>query len=54
MREFAVSLALVAAAALAEDPLHLPIGDAARRDREASVVLDGIVETAGGAVLTPS
>ena len=34
--------------------MHLPIGDAARRDRESSVMLDGIAETAGGAVLTPA
>lgn len=54
MKKIAVALAFAAAAALAEDPLHLPVGDAARRDREVPVVLDGIVETAGGGVLTPS
>jgi uncharacterized iron-regulated protein len=39
---------------VAEDPLHLPIGDPARKDREVAVVLDGITETAGGTVLTPA
>ena len=50
------TLALVAAAAgvVAEDPLHLPIGDPARKDRDVPVVLDGITETAGGTVLTPA
>ncbi len=38
---------------VAEDPLHLPVGDPARRDREAPVVLDGITETATGTVRTP-
>ncbi len=38
----------------AEDPLHLPVGDPARKEREAPVVLDGVTETAGGTVLTPA
>jgi uncharacterized iron-regulated protein len=33
--------------------LNLPIGDPARKDREAALVLDGITETATGSVLTP-
>ena len=39
---------------LAEDPLHLTIGDPARKDRDVAVILDGITETAGGTVLTPA
>ncbi len=38
----------------AEDRLHLPIGDPARRDREAPAVLDAITDTAKGDLLTPS
>ena len=45
---------LSSAALRAEDPLHLPIGDPARKDRDVPVVLDGITETAGGTVLTPA
>ena len=38
---------------LAEEKiLDLPIGDAARRDREAPVVLDGVTDTATGDVIT--
>jgi uncharacterized iron-regulated protein len=33
--------------------LNLPIGDPARKDREASVVVDGITDTAKGETLTP-
>ncbi|HYV40818.1 MAG TPA: hypothetical protein VEO02_03410, partial [Thermoanaerobaculia bacterium] len=47
-------LFIAAASVRAEDPLHLPIGDPARKDREVSLVLDGITETAGGTVLTPA
>ncbi|MBP7589933.1 MAG: ChaN family lipoprotein [Thermoanaerobaculia bacterium] len=34
--------------------LDLPIGDPARRDREAPVVLDGVTDTAKGEVITPA
>jgi uncharacterized iron-regulated protein len=44
----------VVAVMKAEDPLRLPVGDAARKGREAPVVLDGITETAGGTVITPA
>ncbi len=37
----------------AEDPLHLPVGDPARKDREAPVVLDAVTETSTGALRTP-
>jgi uncharacterized iron-regulated protein len=38
----------------ADDPaLNLPIGDPARKDREAAVVLDGITDTSRGDTLTP-
>ncbi len=51
---FGAGLLLAAAVAVAEDPLRLPIGDPARKDRDSAVVLDAITETAGGAVLTPA
>ena len=34
--------------------LHLAIGDPARKDREAPVVLDGITDTRTGEVITPA
>jgi uncharacterized iron-regulated protein len=34
--------------------LHLAIGDPARKDREAAVVLDGITDTRSGEVITPA
>jgi hypothetical protein len=46
--------ASLAAPGTAEDVLRLPIGDPARRDREAPVVLDAITDTASGALLTPA
>ena len=36
-----------------ERALNLPIGDPARKDREAAVVLDGITDAARGDTLTP-
>jgi uncharacterized iron-regulated protein len=45
---------LAALAAPAEELLRLPIGDPARRDRQAPVVLDAITDTASGALLTPA
>ncbi len=53
----AAALALLAglsASVRAEDILRLPIGDPARRDCEAPVVLDAITDTATGALLTPA
>lgn len=38
----------------AEEILRLPIGDPARRERDAAVVLDAITDTESGSVLTPS
>lgn len=49
-----LAAALLAAPAAAEDLLKLPIGDPARKGREAPVVLDAITDTASGAVLTPA
>jgi uncharacterized iron-regulated protein len=40
--------------ALGEDVLRLPIGDPARRDREARLVLDAVTDTSSGALLTPA
>ena len=51
---FLFLLAALAAPAFAQDVLRLPIGDPARRDREAPVVLDAITDTASGSLLTPS
>jgi len=46
---------LGAASARADDPaLNLPLGDPARKDREAPLVLDGITDTAKDEVVTPS
>lgn len=44
---------LLPGAALAQDVLDLPIGDPARRDKQVALLLDGIVDTRDGAVLTP-
>jgi uncharacterized iron-regulated protein len=44
-----------AGVAVAQDrTLHLSIGDPARKDREAPLVLDGITDTATGDLLTPA
>ncbi|HSS44667.1 MAG TPA: ChaN family lipoprotein [Thermoanaerobaculia bacterium] len=40
--------------AAAEDPLHLPVGDPARKEKEAPLILDAITETSGGSALTPA
>jgi uncharacterized iron-regulated protein len=45
--------ALLTGPALSEELLRLPIGDPARKDREAPVVLDAITDTASGALVTP-
>lgn len=49
-------LPLLLAAALhgQEKTLHLAIGDPARKDKEAPVVLDGITDTRTGEVITPA
>jgi aminopeptidase N len=39
---------------MAQEPLRLPIGDPARKDRTAPIVLDAITDTASGSVLTPA
>ncbi len=56
MRLFGIALlaGCLAGAAAAEELLKLPIGDPARRDREAPVVLDAITDTATGALITPA
>jgi len=46
--------ALFAGPVLCEELLRLPIGDPARNDREAPVVLDAIADTASGGLLTPA
>ena len=50
---FALAAAL-AAPLVAEDLLHLPVGDPARRDRTVPVVLDAITDASDGAALTPA
>jgi hypothetical protein len=37
----------------AQRSLHLPVGDPARKDKEAKLVLDAITATASGELLTP-
>jgi len=44
---------LYAGSVRAEDTFHLPIGDPARRDREAPVVLDALTDTSKGDPITP-
>lgn len=51
---FAAILLLIGGPLLAEEILRLPIGDPARRDRDAAVVLDAVTDTASGGVLTPA
>lgn len=46
-------LAGVAVSAAAEDILHLPIGDPARRDRDVPIVLDAITDAGRGDVIGP-
>jgi uncharacterized iron-regulated protein len=46
--------ASVTAVLSAEDVLHLPIGDPARKDKDAPVVLDALTDTESGAILTPT
>lgn len=48
-----LSALLLAVPVLGEDLLKLPIGDPARKDRQAPLVLDAITDTASGALLTP-
>src|SRR3954469_21295066 len=52
----AALLALLLASALhaQEKSLHLAIGDPARKDKEAPVVLDGITDTRSGEVIAPA
>jgi len=49
-----VAATLLAAPAFAEDVLRLPIGDPARKDREAPLVLDAVTDTSSGSLLTPA
>jgi aminopeptidase N len=46
--------AAFAARAAGENVYRLPVGDPARRDREAPVVLDAVTDTAGGGLWTPA
>lgn len=51
----AILLAGAALIARAQDPiLHLPIGDPARRDRDAAVALDAVTDSESGRLLTPA
>lgn len=51
----AVILALLTSALHAQDrSLHLAIGDPARRDKEAPLVLDGVTDTRTGDLITPA
>ncbi len=54
MKRIILSLALTCpVAAFAQEPSNLPIGDPARRDKNAAVVLDGINDAATGEIITP-
>jgi uncharacterized iron-regulated protein len=53
-RAAAVLLAAAVPLSGEENIYRLPIGDPARKDREAPVVLDGVTDTSSGAVLTPA
>ncbi len=48
----ALAIAVPSAAPAQESSWKLKIGDPARRDREATIVLDGITDTAAGKTLT--
>ncbi len=54
MRVAALLAGLILAASSAADTLHLPLGDAARREREARVMLDAITDTRTGELLAPA
>lgn len=54
MRSAVLLAGLAITASSAADVLHLPIGDPARKEREARVVLDGVTDTRSGEVLAPS
>jgi uncharacterized iron-regulated protein len=49
-----LAVLLLAGPVLPEDILRLPIGDPARRGREAPLALDAVTDTASGALLTPT
>ena len=48
-----LSVVFLATPVRGEDPLKLPIGEPARKDRQAPLVLDAITDTSSGALLTP-
>ncbi len=53
MRVNALLMFLISAPLLmAQRSLHLPIGDAARKDKEVKVVLDAVTDTAAGEIIT--
>ncbi len=54
MKRLLLSLAVACPiAAFAQEPSNLPIGDPARRDKTATIVLDGINDAATGEIITP-
>ena len=54
MSAILIGAAIQPAFAADESPQQLPIGDPDRRDKQASVVLDAVVDTRDGTVLDPS
>jgi aminopeptidase N len=53
IRLLAALLLLSPAIHAAQKSLHMPIGDPARKDREAKIVLDAVTDTATGEFITP-
>jgi len=52
-KKFLILFFCASANLFAQQSLHLPVGDPARKDKEAKVVLDAITATASGELLTP-
>lgn len=49
-----LALLLAVPLSAADETLHLPLGDPARKDRQAPLVLDAVTDTRTGALITPA
>ena len=47
-KKLLVAAVLTSSSLFAQHSLHLPIGDSARKDKEAKLVLDALTETTSG------